>query len=56
MSFIHKRKCRCKPQPVIIGPQNRPAIDPALQQLLNSFNTNPAEAQRNTFIQAGPLI
>lgn len=43
-----------QPQPVIIGPQNRPAIDPALQQLLNSFNTNPAEAQRNTFIQAGP--
>lgn len=45
-----------QPQPVIIGPQNRPAIDPALQQLLNSFNTNPAEAQRNTFIQAGPPV
>ena len=43
-----------QPQPVILGPQNRPSIDPALQQLLNSFNTIPAEAQRNTFIQAGP--
>lgn len=42
------------PQPVIIGPQNRPALDPALQQLLNSFNTNPTEPQRNTFIQGGP--
>lgn len=29
-----------QPQPVIIGPQNRPTLDPALQQLLNSFNTN----------------
>ena len=38
-------------QPVLIGPQNRPALDPALQQLLNSFNTNPMEQQRNTFIQ-----
>lgn len=42
-----------QPQPVIIGPQNRPTLDPALQQLLNSFNTNPAEAQRNTFVQGG---
>lgn len=40
-----------QPQPVIVGPQNRPALDPALQQLLNSFNTNPMEQQRNTFIQ-----
>ena len=42
-------------QPVFAGPQNRPSLDPALQQLLNSFNTNQAEAQaqRNTFIQSG---
>lgn len=41
------------PQPPVqvVGPQNRPALDPALQQLLNSFNTNP-EQNRNTFIQA----
>ena len=45
-----------QPQPILIGPQNRPSIDPALQQLLNSFNTNPAEAQRNTFIQAGAPV
>lgn len=45
-----------QPQPVIIGPQNRPSIDPALQQLLNSFNTNPTEAQRNTFLQSGPAV
>lgn len=38
-------------QPVLLGPQNRPALDPALQQLLNSFNTNPMDQQRNTFIQ-----
>lgn len=44
-----------QPQPVIIGPQNRPSIDPALQQLLNSFNAVPAEAQRNTFLQTGPV-
>lgn len=42
-----------QPHPIIIGPPNRPSIDPALQQLLNSFNNVPAEAQRNTFIQAG---
>lgn len=41
-----------QPQSVIFGPQNRPALDPALQQLLNSFNTNPMEQQRNTFIQS----
>lgn len=34
-----------------VGPQNRPALDPALQQLLNSFNTNPDQNNRNTFIQ-----
>ena len=39
------------PQPILLGPQNRPALDPALQQLLNSFNTNPMDQQRNTFIQ-----
>lgn len=39
------------PQPVMVGPQNRPALDPALQQLLNSFNTNPMDQQRNTFVQ-----
>lgn len=39
-------------QPVIVGPQNRPALDPALQQLLNSFNTNPMDQQRNTFLQS----
>lgn len=44
-----------QPQPIIIGPPNRPSIDPALQQLLNSFNAVPAEAQRNTFIQAGSV-
>lgn len=43
------------PQPVIIGPQNRPALDPALQQLLNSFNTNPMDQQRNTFVQHSNL-
>lgn len=42
-----------QPQPVIIGPQNRPALDPALQQLLNSFNTNPHD-QRSTFIPNQP--
>ena len=33
-----------QPQVIVSGPQNRPILDPALQQLLNSFNTNP-----NTF-------
>ncbi len=42
--------------PVIMGPQNRPALDPALQQLLNSLNTNPAEAQRNTFVQGQQMM
>ena len=37
--------------PPEIGPQNRPALDPALQQLLNSFNTNPDQQNRNNFIQ-----
>lgn len=36
------------PQPIIIGPQNRPTLDPALQQLLNSFNTNQMD-QRVSF-------
>lgn len=42
-------------QPVVIGPQNRPALDPALQQLLNSFNTNPQD-QRSTFISNQPEL